>query len=104
MIFSDPAFVVFILLPFSLFAVVDRGLAVPFAVRVGFVMALSLIYYWHGPGASPSLLALFVVGNYVVMRLIGSNARMLISLAVINIAGLFYLKAALPGGAPLGIS
>lgn len=104
MIFSDPAFLVFILLPFAAFAVVDRGLAVPLPVRIAFVTGLSLVYYWHGPSASPLLLALFVLGNFPLLRIAGGSAGLLLTLAILNIAALFYLKAALPHGAPLGIS
>ena len=104
MIFSDPAFLVFIFLPFAAFAFVDRALTLPLPVRGGFVVGLSLIYYWFGPAASPALLGLFVVGNYLLLLTAGGNAGILLTFALLNIAALFYLKAALPHGAPLGIS
>ncbi len=104
MIFSDPAFLVFILLPFAAFAFVDRALAIPLPLRSAFVIGLSLVYYWYGPAASPAILGLFVVGNYLLLRTAGGDARLLLPIAVLNIAALFFLKAASPRGAPLGVS
>ena len=104
MIFSDPAFLVFIFLPFAAFAVIDRGLALPLPLRMAIVVGLSLVYYWHGPAASPLLLGLFVVGNFLLLRIVGGSTWLLLSIAVLNIVALFYIKAALPQGAPLGIS
>ena len=104
MIFSDPAFLVFIFLPFGAFAIIDRGVAVPLPLRIAFIVGLSLVYYWHGPSASPLLLGLFVVGNFLLLRIVGGSTRLLLSIALLNIAALFYIKAALPHGAPLGIS
>src|SRR6476660_7202810 len=104
MIFSDPAFLVFIFLPFAAFAIIDRGLAVPLPLRIAFVVGLSLVYYWHGPSASPLLLGLFVFGNFLLLRIVGGSTWLLLSIALLNIVALFYIKAALPHGAPLGIS
>jgi D-alanyl-lipoteichoic acid acyltransferase DltB (MBOAT superfamily) len=104
MIFSDPAFLVFIFLPFAAFAIIDRGLAVPLPLRMAIVVGLSLVYYWHGPAASPLLLGLFVFGNFLLLRIVGGSTWLLLSIALLNIVALFYIKAALPHGAPLGIS
>lgn len=104
MIFSDAHFLLWIFLPFATFCVIDRFVLLPFALRFSFVVGLSLIYYYLGPGSSMPLLAAYVVGNFLLLRPIeGSNGAMIL-VAVINVAALFCIKAVRPGGAPLGIS
>jgi len=104
MIFSDPQFVIWIFIPFAVFCIVDRGIAMPFIFRFVFVVGLSLVYYWYGPGASPTLLTLYVVGNFLMLPAVASSANAKVVLAILNIAALFYVKATFPSGAPLGIS
>jgi D-alanyl-lipoteichoic acid acyltransferase DltB (MBOAT superfamily) len=104
MIFSDPHFLFWIFLPFATFCIIDRLVLLPFALRFSFVVGLSVLYYYLGPGSSMPLLAAYVVGNFLLLRPIDKSDRAMVIVAVINIAALFYIKAVRPGGAPLGIS
>jgi len=104
MIFSDPHFLLWIFLPFATFCVVDRLVLLPFALRFSFVVGLSVLYYYLGPGSSMPLLAAYVVGNFLLLHPIEKSNRAMVIVAVVNIAALFYIKAERPGGAPLGIS
>jgi alginate O-acetyltransferase complex protein AlgI len=104
MIFSDPHFLIWIFLPFAIFCVADRLIILPFAFRFWFVVGLSLIYYYFGPGSSMPLLAAYVVGNFLLLRPIERSDHAMLIVAVINVVALFYIKAVRPGGAPLGIS
>jgi alginate O-acetyltransferase complex protein AlgI len=104
MIFSDPHFLLWIFLPFAVFCIIDRLVLLPFSLRFSFVVGLSLVYYYYGPGSSMPLLAAYVVGNFLLLRPIERSDRAMLIVAVINVAALFYIKAVRPGGAPLGIS
>lgn len=104
MIFDDPLFIIAIFVPFAAFSIIDRGLRIPFVIRFGFVFGLSIVYYWYGPAASPTLLAAYVGGNYLLLRFVGRSPPILIAIALANIVALFIIKGVMPNGAPLGIS
>ena len=104
MIFSDINYVFLVFLPFCFVAVFDHYFPAYNVVKSYVIIALSVVYYYYGPAADIVIFAIFVLGNYLILRLAGENRQLILLLASLNVFALFAIKATFPNGAPLAIS